>query len=38
LRRAVAEYLSMSPYCTSFRGGEPAEGGAGVTIAALETT
>jgi DNA mismatch repair protein MutS2 len=38
LRRAVADYLSMCPYCTSFRAGEPNEGGAGVTIAALETT
>ncbi|MCK6556513.1 endonuclease MutS2 [Candidatus Binatia bacterium] len=35
LRRAVAEYLSMSPYCVGFRSGEANEGGAGVTIAEL---
>jgi len=38
LRRAVADYLSTSSYCVSFRPGEPGEGGAGVTIATLETT
>jgi len=37
LRRAVAEYLSASAYCSSFRSGEPREGGAGVTIAELAT-
>jgi DNA mismatch repair protein MutS2 len=35
LRRAVQEYLADSPYCASFRDGTPAEGGAGVTVAAL---
>jgi DNA mismatch repair protein MutS2 len=35
LRRAVQEYLSASPYCDSFRGGEPPEGGAGVTVVTL---
>lgn len=35
LRRAVAEYLSRSGYCRGFRIGEPAEGGAGVTIVDL---
>ncbi|HUI28315.1 MAG TPA: endonuclease MutS2 [Candidatus Kryptonia bacterium] len=37
LRRAVQEYLSASPYCDTFRGGEPPEGGAGVTVATLAT-
>jgi DNA mismatch repair protein MutS2 len=37
LRRAVADYLSTSPYCVSFRPGEPGEGGGGVTIATLES-
>jgi len=37
LRRAVQEFLSASPYCDSYRGGEPPEGGAGVTIATLAT-
>jgi DNA mismatch repair protein MutS2 len=37
LKRAVAEYLSMSPYCAGFRAGEPREGGAGVTVADLAT-
>jgi DNA mismatch repair protein MutS2 len=37
LRRAVADYLSMCPYCSEFRGGEPPEGGGGVTIATLAT-
>lgn len=35
LRRAVAEYLSNSHYCGSFRIGETGEGGAGVTIVEL---
>ncbi len=35
LRRAVEQYLSTSPYCSGFRPGEPAEGGAGVTVADL---
>ncbi|MFQ5668324.1 MAG: endonuclease MutS2 [Candidatus Binatia bacterium] len=35
LKRAVEEYLSTSPYCTSFRPGAPREGGAGVTVAEL---
>lgn len=33
LRRAVADYLSTSPYCSSYRTGESGEGGAGVTVA-----
>ena len=37
LRRAVQEYLAASPYCDSFRGGEPPEGGAGVTVVTLAT-
>jgi len=37
LRRAVQEFLSASPYCESYRGGEPPEGGSGVTIATLST-
>lgn len=37
LRRAVQEYLSASPYCGTFRGGEPSEGGAGVTVAVMAT-
>jgi DNA mismatch repair protein MutS2 len=35
LRRAVESYLTSSPYCSGFRPGVPAEGGAGVTIAEL---
>jgi DNA mismatch repair protein MutS2 len=35
LRRAVHDYLSASPYCAGFRGGESSEGGTGVTIATL---
>jgi DNA mismatch repair protein MutS2 len=35
LRRAVADYLSTSPYCSAFRSGEAGEGGAGVTVAEL---
>ena len=37
LRRAVHDYLTTSPYCAAFRGGEAREGGAGVTIATLAT-
>jgi DNA mismatch repair protein MutS2 len=37
LRRAVHEHLSRSPYCGGFRSGEDAEGGAGVTVAFLES-
>lgn len=37
LRRAVADYLSTSPYCTGFRPGAASEGGAGVTVAELAT-
>jgi DNA mismatch repair protein MutS2 len=37
LRRAVVEYLTSSPYCTEFRAGDPREGGAGVTVAKLDT-
>ncbi|HVO25621.1 MAG TPA: Smr/MutS family protein, partial [Candidatus Margulisiibacteriota bacterium] len=36
LKRAVESYLASSPYCTAFRPGAPAEGGAGVTVAELE--
>jgi DNA mismatch repair protein MutS2 len=36
LRRAVADYLSMSTYCSEYRPGDLPEGGAGVTIATLE--
>lgn len=32
LRKAVRDYLSTSPYCTSFREAEPQAGGAGATI------
>ena len=35
LRRAVHEYLSSSPYCTSFHEAEPRAGGAGATIVEL---
>jgi len=35
LKRAVADYLAVSPYCTGFRPGEASEGGAGVTVAEL---
>ncbi len=35
LQRAVREYLSTSPYCAAFRGGDEGEGGAGVTIALM---
>ena len=36
LRRAIREELSRSPYVSSFRPGEPSEGGEGVTLAELE--
>ncbi len=36
LRRAVREELSHSRYVSSFRPGEPSEGGEGVTVAELE--
>ena len=36
LRRAIREELSRSPYVSSFRAGEPYEGGEGVTVAELE--
>jgi len=36
LRRAIREQLSRSPYVSSFRPGEPSEGGQGVTLAELE--
>jgi DNA mismatch repair protein MutS2 len=35
LRRAVQEYLQLSPYCTRFRDAANEEGGTGVTIAEL---
>ncbi len=35
LKRAVAEYLARSPYCSAFRPGVSGEGGAGVTVAEL---
>jgi len=35
LRRAVADYLATSPYCTAFHSAEARAGGAGVTIADL---
>lgn len=37
LKRAVADYLTHSPYCVQFRPGESREGGAGVTIVELAT-
>lgn len=36
LRRAIREELGRSPYVSSYRPGEPAEGGDGVTVALLE--
>jgi DNA mismatch repair protein MutS2 len=36
LRRAIREYLALSPYVQRSRPGTPAEGGDGVTIAALK--
>jgi DNA mismatch repair protein MutS2 len=36
LRRAVREILSAHPLVESFRDGEPSEGGAGATVAALK--
>lgn len=35
LQRAVRDYLSTSPYCSSYRAGDASEGDAGVTIAVL---
>jgi len=35
LRKAVAEYLATSPYCSSFHEAEPRHGGAGATIVEL---
>jgi DNA mismatch repair protein MutS2 len=35
LKRAVAEYLGASSYCTRFSEAEPNRGGAGVTVAEL---
>jgi DNA mismatch repair protein MutS2 len=37
LKRAVSEYLAASPYCASYRAGDPREGGAGVTVAEMAT-
>ena len=37
LRRAVHDFLGASSYCATFREGRPLEGGAGVTVAELET-
>ena len=36
LRKAVRDLLSDHPLVESFRDGEPAEGGAGATVAALK--
>ncbi len=36
LKRAVADYLAASPYCTAFHEAPANEGGAGATIADLE--
>jgi DNA mismatch repair protein MutS2 len=36
LRQVVREYLATSPYSRSFRAGEPAEGGDGVTMVILK--
>jgi DNA mismatch repair protein MutS2 len=35
LRRAIQDHLATSPYCAGFRGGDPNEGGGGVTVAML---
>jgi DNA mismatch repair protein MutS2 len=35
LKRAIAEYLTSSSYCTRFADGDASEGGAGVTVAEL---
>jgi len=35
LRRAVQEYLQLSPYCSRYRDGAAEEGGSGVTIVDL---
>jgi len=36
LRKAVRDLLAAHPLVESFRDGEPAEGGAGATVAALK--
>ena len=36
LKAAVTEFLKEHPLVASFRTGEPAEGGAGVTVAELK--
>jgi DNA mismatch repair protein MutS2 len=36
LKAAVTEYLKVHPVVANFRSGEPAEGGAGVTVAELK--
>jgi len=36
LKRAIADYLATSPYCTGFHDAEPNAGGPGVTVASLE--
>ena len=35
LKRAIRDYLAASQYCTSYNDAQPAEGGAGVTVAEL---
>jgi dsDNA-specific endonuclease/ATPase MutS2 len=35
LKRAVAEYLGRTSYCTRFADAAPAQGGSGVTVAEL---
>jgi DNA mismatch repair protein MutS2 len=37
LRRAIHDYLAVSPYCSDFRSGESSEGGSGVTVATIGT-
>jgi len=38
LRKAVRDLLAAHPLVDSFRDGEPAEGGAGATVAALKVS
>ena len=38
LRRVVREMLAAHPLVESFRDGEPGEGGAGATVAALKVS
>ncbi len=38
LRKAVRELLAVHPLVESFRDGEPAEGGAGATVAQLKVS